>query len=53
VFNGLICLYRNVLNTLGIWAVISLGFSTALVICLAGLAVLFIISLIVLAAQRG
>jgi hypothetical protein len=53
VFNGLVCLYRNVLNTLGIWAVISLGFSTALVICIAGLAVLFIMFLIILAAQHG
>jgi hypothetical protein len=53
VFNGLVYLYRNVLNTLGVWAVISLGFSTALVICIAGMAVFFIISLIILAAQHG
>jgi hypothetical protein len=53
VFNGLVCLYRTILNTLGIWAVISLGFSTALIICIAGLAALFIVSLIILAAQHG
>jgi hypothetical protein len=53
VFYGLVCLYRTVLNTLGVWAVISLGFSTALIICVAGLTVLFIISLIILAAQHG
>jgi hypothetical protein len=53
VFNGLVYLYRNILNTLGIWAVISLGFSTALIICIAGLALLFILSLIILAAQHG
>jgi hypothetical protein len=53
VFNGLVCLYRNILNTLSIWAVISVGFSTALVIFITGLAVLFIFSLILLAAQHG
>jgi hypothetical protein len=53
VFNSLVYLYRNIFNTFGIWAVISLGFSTALIVCIAGLAVLFIISLIILAAQHG
>jgi hypothetical protein len=53
VFNGLVYLYRNILNTLGVWAVVSLGFSTALILCIAGLALLFILSLILLAAQRG
>jgi hypothetical protein len=53
VFNGLVRLYRNILNTTGIWAVISLGFSTTLVIFIAVLALLFIFSLIFLAAQHG
>jgi hypothetical protein len=53
VFNSLVHLYRNVLNTLGIWTVLSLGFSTALVIVIAALVLLFIISLILLAAQHG
>ncbi|MDR0877190.1 MAG: hypothetical protein LBN21_03990 [Treponema sp.] len=53
VFNGLTLLYRNLLNTLGIWAVISLGFSLALVVFIVGIAVFFILSLIFLAAQRG
>jgi hypothetical protein len=53
VFNGLVYLYRNILNTLGVWAVISLGFSVTLIVFSAGLAVLFILSLIILAAQHG
>jgi hypothetical protein len=53
VFNGMVHLYRNILNTLGIWAVLSLGFSTALIIAVVALALLFISSLILLAAQRG
>jgi hypothetical protein len=53
VFNGLVQLYQNVLNTLGIWTVLSLGFSAALGVVIAGLALLFIISLIFLAAQHG
>jgi hypothetical protein len=53
VFNGLTLLYRNLLNTLGIWAVVSLGFSLALTVFIIGIAVFFILSLIFLAAQRG
>jgi hypothetical protein len=53
IFNGLVQLYRNILNTAAIWAVLSVGFFTALVIFIAALALLFIISLIFLAAQRG
>lgn len=53
VFNGLIRLCRNILNTTGIWAVISLGFSATLGIFIAVLALLFVLSLIFLAAQHG
>jgi hypothetical protein len=53
VFHGLVHLYRNILNTAGIWAVISLGFSTALIVFIAALVLLFIIFLISLAAQHG
>jgi len=53
VFHGLVILYRSVLNTLGIWLVISLGFSAALVVFIICLAVLLFISLIVLAAQHS
>jgi hypothetical protein len=53
VFYALVRLYQNVLNTAGIWAVISLGFSTALIITVAVLALLFILFLVILAAQHG
>jgi hypothetical protein len=53
VFNGLVHLYRNVLNTTAIWLVISAGFFTSLVIFITALTLLFILSLIFLAAQRG
>jgi lipopolysaccharide export LptBFGC system permease protein LptF len=53
IFYGLTLLYRNLLNSLGIWAVISLGFPFALGIFIAGIAVIFVLSLIFLAAQRG
>jgi hypothetical protein len=52
-FNAVVRLYRNVLNTAGIWAVISLGFSTALAITIAALVLLFVLLLIILAAQHG
>ncbi|MDR0444492.1 MAG: hypothetical protein LBH44_13925 [Treponema sp.] len=53
VFHGFVFLYRSVLNTLGIWLVLSLGFSVALGIFVAVLAVSFLFSLILLAAQHG
>jgi hypothetical protein len=53
VFNGLFHLCRVIINTAGIWAVISLGFSTALILFAAALIVLFIAFLILLAAQHG
>jgi hypothetical protein len=53
VFNGLVHFYRYILNTLGIWTVLNLGFSTAMVIFTLGIGILFVISLISLAFQRG
>ena len=52
VFNGLVYLYRIVLNSLGISLVINLGFSLALTALIVILALSFFISLILLAAQR-
>jgi hypothetical protein len=53
VFNGLAFLYRTILNTLGIWLILSLGFTWALVVFIAAMALSFFISLIILAAQHG
>jgi hypothetical protein len=53
VFNGLSRLYQSVLNTLGIWLILTLGFSAALAVFIVVLAASFIISLIALAAQHG
>ncbi|MDR1899877.1 MAG: hypothetical protein LBQ55_07720 [Treponema sp.] len=53
VFNGLIQMVHSLLNILGIQAVISLGLSAALGIFIAGMALCFILSLIILAAQHG
>jgi hypothetical protein len=53
VFNGLVHLYRYILNTLGIWAVLNVGFSNAMVIFAISIGVLFVISLIGLASQHG
>ena len=52
VFNGLVFLYRSVLNTLGIWLVMSMGFTPALVVFIAATAFILLVSLIVLAAQH-
>ncbi|MDR0451219.1 MAG: hypothetical protein LBH26_08135 [Treponema sp.] len=53
VFNGLVYFYRYILNILGIWTVLSLGFSAALIIFMTGAGILFVLSLILLASQRG
>ncbi|MDR1319286.1 MAG: hypothetical protein LBJ90_06645 [Treponema sp.] len=53
VFTGVTCLYRTVLNTLGITLIIGIGFSAAFAIFIAAMAVSFILSLIFLAAQHG
>jgi hypothetical protein len=53
VFNGLVYFYRYTLNILGIWTILSLGFSAALIIYTAGAGILFVLSLILLASQHG
>jgi hypothetical protein len=53
VFNAMVYLYRTVLNTVGISLVLTLGFSLALPVFVAILALVFILSLILLAAQHG
>jgi hypothetical protein len=53
VFNGVVYFYRYILNILGIWTVLSLGFSAALLIYTAGAGILFVLSLVLLASQRG
>jgi hypothetical protein len=53
VFNGAVYFYRYVLNILGIWTVLSLGFSAALLIYAVGAGILFVLSLVLLASQHG
>ena len=53
VFNGIVHVCRSWINNLGIWAVVSLGFSFAVIAFGIGITVLFILSLIILAAQHG
>jgi len=52
VFLGLVFLYTSLINTLGIWLVLSMGFGLALTIYIVIMAVLLFISLIVLSAQH-
>ncbi|GHV88664.1 hypothetical protein AGMMS50267_10240 [Spirochaetia bacterium] len=52
VFNGLIHIYRTMINTLGIWAALRLSFTAAMFIMAGIVLVLFILSLILLVAQR-
>ena len=53
IFHGFVYVYRAVFNTLGIWLVISAGFSAAIIIYSAALALALFISLIVLSAQQS
>jgi hypothetical protein len=52
VFHGFVFLYRAVINTLGIWLVLSIGFAPAIVVFIVILAATLFISLIVLSAQH-
>ena len=52
VFNSLVFLYRTVLNTVGIWLVITFGFIPALAVLLSAFGLMLVISLISLSAQR-
>ena len=53
VFHGLAILYRTVINTLGIWLVITYGFIPALIGFIASFVLLLVISLISLSAQHN
>jgi hypothetical protein len=53
VFHGFVFLYRLMFNTLGIWLVLSIGFSAALVVYIVTLAVTLFVSLIALSAQHS
>ncbi|MCL2720516.1 MAG: hypothetical protein FWD47_04160 [Treponema sp.] len=53
VFHGFVFLYRSVINTLGIWLILSIGFTAALVVYIATLAVSLFVSLIALSAQHS
>jgi len=53
VLNGVVHFCRGWLNNLGIWTVVSLGFTTAAICLGAGIMVLLVLSLILLAAQHS
>ena len=53
VFNGAVHFFRGILNNLGIMAVVTLGFSAAVVAFSVGMIILLIFSLIILAAQHS
>jgi hypothetical protein len=53
VFLGFVFLYTSLINTLGIWLVLSMGFGFALTIYIVIMALFLFISLIVLAAQHA
>jgi hypothetical protein len=53
VFHGFIFMYRSIINTLGIWLVLTLGFAAALIVFIASLALILFISLVTLSAQHS
>jgi hypothetical protein len=53
VFNGFVFIYRSVLNTLGIWLTLSLGFAPALIVYIIFLVLALFISMVSLAAQHN
>jgi hypothetical protein len=53
VFHGFVHMYRSILNTIGIWLVLSVGFSSALVLFIVCLVMILLISMIVLAGQQS
>ena len=52
VFYGIVFLYRKILNSLGIWLVLSLGFTSALAALVVALVLLLFVSMIALASQQ-
>jgi hypothetical protein len=53
VFAGLTRFYRGCLDNLGIWAVVALGFSNAVILFASCALALLILALVILAAQHG
>jgi hypothetical protein len=53
IFHGFVFAYRTIINVLGIWLVLSMGFSIALTIYICTIALLLLITLISLSAQRN
>jgi len=53
VFHGFVFMYRSVINISGIWLVLSLGFTPALIVMIAVFGVLLFLSLIILAGQHS
>jgi hypothetical protein len=53
IFNGVVQLIRALTNTLELWMLLSLGFSTAVTVFIVGTLLFFILSLILLASQHG
>jgi hypothetical protein len=53
VFNGITRLYETIFANLGTWLILGLGFSLALPIFISAQALLFVVSLIMLAAQKS
>jgi hypothetical protein len=53
VFNGLVYFYRQIFNILGIFSLLNLGFSATLIIYALGAGILFVLSLVVFAAQHS
>jgi hypothetical protein len=53
VFYGLLHIYRHILNILGIFSVLNLGFSLTLIIYCLGAGVLFVLALVVFVSQHS
>ncbi|MDR2136057.1 MAG: hypothetical protein LBO76_05525 [Treponema sp.] len=53
VFNGLVYFYRHILNILGIFLVLNLGFSATLIAYCFGAGILFVFSLVVFSSQHS
>jgi hypothetical protein len=53
VFNGAVHFSRSVLNQLGIWSVPIFGFTFSAIFFGAGIVVLLVVSLLILAAKHG
>ena len=52
VFNGIVYYYRLLLNNMGIWAVLNIGFTAALYLFPALIVLVFILAMVILASQH-